>query len=237
MRRSKKTIFTLNVDNYCPEITEITYPLIQRYADKIGAEIHVISERKYPDMPAVYEKLQIYNLIDEIDCEWIIYIDSDALLHPDLPDVTTLIPKDTVMQFMNDVSTIRFRENDYFRRDGRYIGCCNWFTVASHLCRDLWKLPDTSIHIEHEIHPIAPERLYTQVSHLIDDYILSVNVARYGLKYQTLRQRLKDIGYGGGEYLWHTYLRSSQEKVEKMVKVAAKWELLAQKRLHPLEVK
>jgi hypothetical protein len=58
----KKTLFTLNVDSYAPAITELTYPLLKGYADKIGAGFHVIDERKSPGLPPVYEKAQIYDL-------------------------------------------------------------------------------------------------------------------------------------------------------------------------------
>ena len=61
-KQQKKTIFTLNVDGYSPEITDITYPLIKRYAKHIDADLHIIKDRKFPDWPVTYEKLQIYEL-------------------------------------------------------------------------------------------------------------------------------------------------------------------------------
>ncbi len=33
----KKTVFLLNIGNYAPQITGLTYPLIRRWARKIGA--------------------------------------------------------------------------------------------------------------------------------------------------------------------------------------------------------
>jgi hypothetical protein len=44
----KKTIFTLNIDNYAPEIRDITRPLLERYAKKIGADIYDIEDRNFP---------------------------------------------------------------------------------------------------------------------------------------------------------------------------------------------
>ena len=41
----KKVIFTLSVDDYSPEITEITFPLMRYYARKIDAEFRIITER------------------------------------------------------------------------------------------------------------------------------------------------------------------------------------------------
>jgi hypothetical protein len=224
----KKTIYTLNVDNYAPEITAITYPLLELFAMKIGADFFVIEERKSPQFPPVYEKLQIREIADERRDDWIYYIDSDALVHPDLFDVTEHLPMDTVLHNANDIAGNRWRYDEYFRRDGRHIGSCNWFTVASRWCLDLWSpLHDiTPEHaIEHNIWPTQNERATViEPSHLIDDYILSRNIARFGLKFTTLRRILADLG-DGGNYLWHEYTISVDQKVDEMRKVLDAWGL------------
>jgi hypothetical protein len=84
----KKTIYTLNIDDYAPEICALTYPLIQAYARKIGADFQVIRERKFPDWPVVYEKLQIHELGQRDSNDWNIYIDSDTLINPEMFDIT-----------------------------------------------------------------------------------------------------------------------------------------------------
>ena len=76
----KKTLFTLNVNKYSPEIVELTYPHLKAYAHKIGAEFVEITERKFKKMPVTYEKLQIFNLGKDND--WNIFIDADAMIQP-----------------------------------------------------------------------------------------------------------------------------------------------------------
>ncbi len=66
----KKILYTLNVpdadgNEYAPEIRKITYPFLKAWAYKIGAEFFEITERKFPEMPPVYEKFQIYELSKE----------------------------------------------------------------------------------------------------------------------------------------------------------------------------
>lgn len=224
MKKFKKTIFTLNVDGYAPEITELTYPLIKRYADKIGADFYTIKERKFPKFPPVYEKMQIYDLGREMGNDWNIYIDSDALVHPDMFDVTEFLSKDTVCHNGNDMANNRWRYDRYFQRDGRHIGSCNWFTIASDWCIDLWH----PLNISYEealknIFPIQYE-LNTVITrdHLIDDYMLSRNIARFGLKFKSLvkiKEELKDEG----DYLWHQYTIPTDEKVKNMRRVLANW--------------
>ena len=222
----KKTIFLLNVDGYDKNITDFTYPLIKKYAEKIGADIHYISSRCFPDMPPVYEKLQIYELAQKMENDWNIYIDSDALIHPDMFDITNHLPKDTVLHNGVDMASNRWVYDRFFRRDGRNIGSCNWFTVASDLCIELWKpLDDISLkEALANIYPIQVE-LNTVITkeHLIDDYTLSRNIAKYGLKVTTVFQMLETLGQKGFDYLWHQYTIPNDLKVKQMKKVVEKW--------------
>lgn len=127
---SKKTVFTLNIDNYAPEITELTYPFLEHYAKRIGADFHVITERRFPGFPPVYEKLQIYRLAQEQANDWNIFFDSDALVHPDTIDFTQHLGKDTVAHNGSDMAAIRWTYDRFFLRDGRNIGSGNWLTIA-----------------------------------------------------------------------------------------------------------
>jgi len=219
----KKTIYTLNINDYSKEITDLTYPFIKKYAHKIGADFHIITERKFPDYPIVYEKLQIYDL--GYDNDWSIYIDSDALIHPDTFDITELLPRDTVLTCNSDFAPIRWKYDKYFRRDGRNIGAGNWFTVASDLCIDLFK-PLDDITLEQAVENIFPtliERNFVgDRSHFIDDYVVSRNIAKYGLKFTTFKDMLKKYG-GPGEFLFHEYCYTTEEKVENINKVLQFW--------------
>jgi hypothetical protein len=224
-KKERKTIFSLNIDNYIPEITEITFPLIHRYAKKIGADFHVIKERKFPDFPPVYEKLQIYQLAQEMKNDWNVYFDADALVNPNMPDVTNLVPKDTVMHNGKDHASLRWRYDRFFKRDGRHIGSCNWFTVASDWCIELWK-PLDDLTLEEavaNISLVANEHNsgVMEPSHLIDDYVLSRNIAKYGLKFKTFLDIQQELGVGG--YLFHLYAVPNERKVAEFTNVLKQW--------------
>lgn len=222
---SKKTLFLLNIDNYEPEITAITYPFIYRYAEKIGADVRIITERKFPDFPVVYEKLQIHELGKGND--WNIYFDSDALIHPDMFDITEHISKDTVIHNGNDLAGNRWKIDNYFRRDGRMISSCNWFTIASDWCLDLWQPLD--IPLAEALDNIQPINVEVKAGitreHLIDDYTLSRNIAKYGLKFKTMIGLLKELGQDNFNYTWHQYTMSPKEKLKELKEVVKKWEI------------
>jgi len=214
----KKTIFTLNVDGYSPEITEMTYPLIRYYANKIGADFYIIDKRKFKDWPVTYEKLQIYELGQAMKNDWNIYIDSDAIIHPETLDWTLFLNKDTVSHNGNDFANIRWRYDKYFVRDGRHIGSCNWFTIGSDLCIDLWKPLDlTPKEAISNIFPVVPEfNTVITTDHLIDDYALSRNIAQYGLKFKTIINIQKDLKMEDANFHWHTYTNTKEEKIKMM---------------------
>src|ERR1700722_6556869 len=127
-RPIRKTLYTLNIDNYAPEICALTYPLMKNYARKIGAAFSIIDERKFPEWPVVYEKLQIHELakgeyarhadVDVLEPrepdDWQIFVDSDALISPEFFDVTELLSKDTVLHNGRDMAGLRFKKNEKF---------------------------------------------------------------------------------------------------------------------------
>ena len=182
----KKVVFTLNVDNYLPDLTEITLPYLKGWADKIEADFHVISERKFPDMPVTYEKFQIWDLAhgEFADRDWFIYLDLDALIHPDCADFTAALPKDTTCSHGTDFTPNRFRPDKYFLRDGRFFGKGNWCAIFSDWCLDYYHPLDdiTLAEAVSNIFPTQDERNFgITAEHLIDDWLVSRNISRYGL--------------------------------------------------------
>lgn len=227
-KQIKKTIFTLAAEGWEPDICDLTFPLLKLYADKIGADFHVISTREFPEWPVTYEKLQIYQLAQQMENDWNIYIDADALVHPEMIDLTEIISKDTVLHDGNDYRPIRYKSDRFFLRDGRNISSCNWFTMASDWCLDLW----------HPVNDLTPDevmaRCFPTVEetncnitsyHLIDDFILSRNIAKFGLKFKNFRNMLPELGLEGAWFLWHQYTLPPEKKISEMKSVIEQWKL------------
>ncbi len=196
--------------------------MIRGWAAKIGAEFREITDRKFPHLPVTAEKLQIYDLARQDRAEWAIYIDADTLVSPEFFDITDHLTKDTVCHNAADMAGVRWRYDQYFRRDGRHIGSGNWFAVASEWCLDLWHPLDDltldealdNIHVT-----IAEKNLGMQREHLIDDYVLSRNIARYGLKFTTVHSICTKLSVYS--MMWHDYMATEEEKLRMMLNILA----------------
>lgn len=227
----KKNLYTLNIGgDYAPEITAMTYPLLKFWANKIGASFIEINERKFPDYPERYEKFQIYTLAEQYPADWHIYIDCDALVHPDMIDPTGYLRKDTIAHNGKDVASNRWRLDKYMLRDGRHISSCNWLMIASDWCTDVWHpLEDMTLEeAEKNIFPVVSERNGgTKPIMLIDDYVMSRNIARFGLKFTTVTDICKDFcGYQAGNFMmFHMYNCPSAEKIALMKNTLKGWSL------------
>jgi hypothetical protein len=244
----KKTIYTLNIDNYEPEIFELCMFYMKLYAYKIGAEIFIIQDRKISDKFAGLEKFQIYELGKEHKNDWNIFIDPDALIHPDFFDPTVMMTKDWTAAFgVSDFTPIRFRTDEYFLRDGRFYGKGNWFGICSDWCLDYFH-PLDDISLEEAMSNCFP--MNDEISsnkpmsghNMVEDYIVSRNIARYGLKHTLVADLMtkygKNIGYchqmqtsvQGTQMLssgpvFHVYLQSSEQKLVMMKKQIKAWQL------------
>jgi hypothetical protein len=121
----------------------------------------------------------------------------------------------------------RWKYDNFFRRDGRHIGSCNWFTIASDWCLDLWH-PLNDITYEEALENIFPiqDEVNSVITreHLIDDYVLSRNIAKYGLHFTTVL-KVMSVYSIPGDYLWHQYTISMDEKVKQIQEVLEKWKV------------
>jgi len=230
----KKIVYTLALDGYPSEMTDLTFPWIEAYAKKIGATFFVIKDRKFPDWPPTAEKLQIWELGKNVD--WNIFIDADALINPELFDVTACMTKELVLFTGQDMAAMRFRPNKYMLRDGRYIGACSWFVVSSDWTHDLWRPLDAEIaDVVKNIFPTNQERICRigdgthgiSPEKLIEDYILSSNIARFGLKHITVEGFLKQkFGRVYDAYYWHQYTITIDEKIIQCLNVMKAWGMI-----------
>ena len=61
--------------------------------------------------------------------------------------------------------------------------------------------------------------------HLIDDYILSRNIARYGLKFETMMNLQKKLA-DQGNYFWHEYTIPTEQKIIRIKQTIKDWNIV-----------
>jgi hypothetical protein len=209
-RREMKVVYTLAVNNYFPELCELTLPNHEAYAKRIGARFEVITERKFGDWGPTYEKLQIHELGKNND--YSIHIDADMLISPEMWDVTERLDGTTVGTYSIYDPALYFRPDEYFMRDGRRIGVCSSFCAVPRACHDFW----TPFDISRE-----EAQAGTNSQHGIDDYCFSRNLARYGLKHQLFLSseseidRIKHLSVGGAPKDKEATLREAKEALQR----------------------
>lgn len=192
--RASKCVHVLATKDYAPELCAITIPTIQAYAEKIGADFNLIHERKFPDFPINYERLQIYEAGK--DYEWNFNIDADMVLGKELPDISLGAPKEYVRVVMhfNLSEYFNIEDNIFFARDGRGAGIVDAFLMTSHWTHDLWRpLPGKLQDYESIFKEKNPRR--------ISEYCISQNLAKYGLKFSGAFFRgdqIFHVGYTSG---------------------------------------
>jgi len=219
-----KTIFLLNIGKYNPKITKITYPLIEYYANKIGADIVKITKRKYPDFPITYEKFQIYDLASS---EWNIYIDSDTCILPEFYDLTPFMDKSVVYSSENNIAPSRYRVDKYFLRSNSLFSVPTNFVYTSDWCMDAWKPVDdlTLEEIKHNIYKVPRDFKDSKLCndkfdlvYSVDDYLVSRNIAKYGLNTGNIGDIFKKIYGHSNLCYWSKYpLLSYDEKYRNLI--------------------
>ena len=225
----KKTLYTLNVGDYAPEMMKLTMPLMKRYAEKIGADFEVITDRKYPDFPIPCEKFQIKERAEKNGDEWSIFYDADALIHPDMYDPTEVVDKSTTISNGTDFVHIRFRDAwNYFKKDGRQIGKGNWCMHGSDWCRDLWNDELLKKYTKEELikyitPTVAELGTVIEPEHLIDDFIVSNNIARFSFKHVLLSEIKEMMRVNLLNSHWHEYRSDVDRKVFYMKKTLLIW--------------
>ena len=183
----RKLIHVVNINDFFPDLFALTYPTIRSYAERNGYMINMITERKFPDYPINYEKMQVYE--DGKDAEVNILCDADMLIHPQFPDVTEFLKRDSIA--FNDNYNISWKYHvdriRYFMRDGRDVGIATNFVVSSDWTHDVWEPLSLS---QKDIEDLAKkENTDTGGAdgrgwgHYADEFALSYNMAKYGLKY------------------------------------------------------
>lgn len=172
----KNIIHVVYINDYFPELWEMCLPTIKQYAYKTKSELNIITQRKFPDWHINYEKFQVYEDGKYADSNFL--IDADVLIHPKFPDFSNGISLPHHIAFNDNYhASTKFHvaDNIYFQRDGRDVGIASNAVISFKSTHDVWEPLNIS--------PAKGKTITYVREGDIDEYTLSHNMAKYGLKY------------------------------------------------------
>jgi hypothetical protein len=169
--QESRLVHVINIDNYFPELFELTIPTIEFWTRKLRAKLNIITTRKFPDWPILYEKIQIF--FDGHDIDWNILLDADILVQPDTPDpLYSNITPNQVAAKDSYHAHMQLKLDDCFYRDGRDIGLSTCTVITHRKCHKLWT--PLEMNPQEACEKILIDRM------IVDEYTLSRNLAKYG---------------------------------------------------------
>lgn len=200
----KKLLVTLDIGDYDREITNITFPYMKQYAKNIGADFHVITQRKFPDFPLMLEEFQMYEFSNSYD--WIIFLDADCLINPNGKDLTKLVDDDVVLIAKHNSPRHHFFSNNIEGKYNLQYYAPFFFLVFHKNSRDCVKPYDNPYDYYSHInldssHPemMSYMKIRTHLSEkeikdtLIDEFLLTLNLHKYNIKTASLQEDFPHI--------------------------------------------
>jgi hypothetical protein len=173
-------VVTLDID-YPKEITNITFPLMEKYAKNINANFKIIQERKYPNLPITLEKFQLYDL--SADYEWIIFLDADVLINPNTVNFTKIIDKNVVVVSEHiDVSKLKTPQFQTKNVMGNYSISSHspFYFLAFHNSQKAvvspWEDP-----LQYKNYINKNKKSNFKQEWYLDDFLLAINIVKYNV--------------------------------------------------------
>jgi len=162
--RSTIGLFVLDID-YPKSISSMTIPRLKDYASSIGAQFTCITERRFPNHPISYEKIQVYELGKDND--WNILIDCDMLIKEGMYNVVDLIPNGNCVGAWQS-----YWEPHLYNDRGIDIAIAANFLVVPNQCHNIFKPLDE----------LEQPELWLKEMSKIDEFCLSLNRQKFGYR-------------------------------------------------------
>lgn len=190
----KIELFVVDID-YPKEISSLTLPAIEQYANYIGAKFTRITERRFPKYPITYEKMQVYDLGKDND--WNLLLDCDMLIKEGMYNVIPLVPEGNYVGAWHC-----FSPKNLYNGRGIDVGIASNFLVVKKKCHDLFKPLDNNEH---------PEKWLDSMFN-VDEFCISLNRQKLGYQLSGL-----ELSHSYGRLFKHVNLNTDKVGLEAAV--------------------
>lgn len=219
-RGEKCAVATLVTSDEFRRLGEVTLPSHKAYADTIGAEFVVMNRRIFPHPH--YDKWQLHDLFDEFDR--ILFIDADAIVRHDCPDVFLMVPPECVAGENELLSYPKQAEHlaDFSVRMGSKTPSCPFYLnagvfVASRRHQAIFRQPEA----------IYSDLPWPEQSHF-NYRLITENVPVHFLP-SLFNDRWRRKGYLRRSFILHYSCMTIDSRMEAATKDLAQWRRLSGK--------
>ena len=119
-----KLAIATRADENKKEMTDITHPVLQNYAEKCKADFIVLGDQGEPHYH--YRILQLYKLFDKYDR--IISMDSDILIKDDCPNLFNVVPEEMIGSVLEDKGSRLIDRRERIQKIQMRFGDVGWKT-------------------------------------------------------------------------------------------------------------
>ena len=127
MKSELKLLITTRADEGIKEMTDITHPLIKKYAQRVGADFMVLDHTPPSDSGdgrPHYRILKHYDLHEEYDR--ILHIDSDMIIVPGCPDIFEAVPYEKIGTVLEDKGSRKHARHQLIKQSQEQFGNIGW---------------------------------------------------------------------------------------------------------------
>jgi lipopolysaccharide biosynthesis glycosyltransferase len=122
-----KLALVTRADDNIKEMTDITFPLIKEYANKINSDFIILSETPpflTADNKPHYRILKVYNILSEYDR--VLCLDADMLINKNCPNIFDVVSENVIGSIYEDKGSRRDDRHQKIRDVQKAWGSVGW---------------------------------------------------------------------------------------------------------------
>jgi lipopolysaccharide biosynthesis glycosyltransferase len=122
-----KLLLTTRADSGVQDWINLTHPIFEKYAKRVGADFIVLNHKSdcdHGDGKWHYRIMKHYDLHDEYDR--ILHFDTDIILKPDCPNLFEIVPYDSIGTILEDKGSRRGARHHTIREIQNKFGNVGW---------------------------------------------------------------------------------------------------------------
>jgi len=127
MKNKMKLLITTRADEGIKDMTDITHPIIKKYAERVGADFLVLSHKPPSDSGdnrPHYRILKHFELHEQYDR--ILHLDSDMIVLPDCPNLFEAVPYEKIGTVLEDKGSRRTARRQVIQQIQQKFGPLGW---------------------------------------------------------------------------------------------------------------